>query len=136
MSTSEYVNDEGTTNPIKSPCDRYIFNTLLTRSKSLVVAVGSPLQLLHIESHMKDQQNLCWNLYMRECIKNNTFIVPPVVERSEVVVQQFIESIKIKLTPTNFEGSQPTSASSEIAISKLWPVEYILLGVINRAFWP
>ena len=54
MSTTEPVDAMGnTTNPTKSPCDPFVFNTVITRSKSLVVVVGSPLALLAIEEHMK-----------------------------------------------------------------------------------
>ena len=53
MSTTEPIDKDGNTcNPTKSPCDRYVFNTVLTRAKSLVVAVGSPLVLLNTEAHM------------------------------------------------------------------------------------
>ena len=60
----------------KSICDRYVFNTVITRSKSLVVAVGNPLLLLEIEEQMAKKYNQncrCWLPYIKQCIECNTF---------------------------------------------------------------
>ena len=98
MSTTEPVDEMGrTTNPTKSPCDRYVFNTVLTRSKSLVVVVGSPYSLLRIEQHMKSGQGLCWNLYMRCCMENKTFCIPPSVECSVSKIKVFYDNLKTLL---------------------------------------
>ncbi len=87
MSTTEPVDDKGNTiAPTKSPCDPFVFNSVLTRSKSLVVAVGSPMALLGIEKHMVMQYGKkahCWSSYMRLCLERNTFIIPPEVEPNE-----------------------------------------------------
>ena len=80
MSATEPVDESGnTTNPTKSPCDPFIFNTVLTRAKSLVVVVGSPLVLLGIEKHMVQiygEKGKCWSTYMKTCLEEDTFIVP------------------------------------------------------------
>ncbi len=87
MSTTEPIDGEGNTaNPTKSPCDPFIFNSVITRSKSLVVAVGSPMALLGIEEHMEKQYGnkaRCWSTYMRRCMEMGTFIIPPEVESNE-----------------------------------------------------
>ncbi len=95
VSTSEYVTAEGKSkNPTKSPSDRHVFNTLLTRSKSLVVAIGSPLHLLRMESHGELDHG--WSFYMSECLKNDTFIVPTVVA-SRSKQEEFKIELKTKL---------------------------------------
>ena len=80
MSTTEPVDETGNTiNPTKSPCDPYVFNTVLTRAKSLVVVVGCPAALLGIEKHMVrtyDEKGKCWSTYLKTCLENKTFIIP------------------------------------------------------------
>jgi len=98
ISTSEFLRDNGESkNPTKSPSDRFVFNTVLTRSRSLVVAVGCPLQLLQTEELMKEPENSCWSTYMKECLSNNTLIVPKEVEKNIASKQRFIDSLKKKL---------------------------------------
>ena len=78
MSTAEPVDESGnTTNPTKSPCDPFIFNTVLTRAKSLVVVTGCPYALLDIEDHMVKiygEKGKCWSNYMETCSENGAFI--------------------------------------------------------------
>lgn len=93
LSTTEPVDAHGnTTNPTKSPCDRYVFNTVLTRARSLVVVVGSPLILLKTEAHMVKlygNKGKCWSVYLKKCLEKNTFIIPSSVGESEYQRQQF-----------------------------------------------
>lgn len=75
MSTAEPTNEEGMSkNPTKSPCGQYVFNTAITRAKSLVVCVGNPFLLLKVEQKMKNEQNF-WRDYMKRCIIAKTFHV-------------------------------------------------------------
>ena len=93
MSTTEPVDADGNTkNPTKSPCDPYIFNTVITRSKSLVVVVGNPLALLRIEEHMEKrygEKAHCWSSYIRLCLENSTFIIPSEVEPNKDKKSEF-----------------------------------------------
>ena len=93
ISTTEPVDCDGnTTNPTKSPCDPFIFNTVLTRSKSLIVAVGSPEALLQTEKHMVNlygEKACCWSSYMKMCLEKGTFIVPPEVENNSAKRKAF-----------------------------------------------
>ena len=102
LSTIEPVNAEGnTTNPTKSPCDPYIFNTILTRSKSLVVVVGSPLALLGIETHMTKlygKKACCWSRYISICLEKGTFVIPDEVENRNAVKQGFISGLKARVS--------------------------------------
>ena len=148
MSTTEPVDAHGNTcNPTKSPCDRYVFNTVLTRAKSLVVVVGSPLVLLNIEDQMaklyKDKGK-CWSLYLKSCIEKNTFIIPPTVGDNEQVRQNFKAKLATRLgigttvrpssarkplsskaplpaLPSKFELQSPTKLTSQSPPSKAQP---------------
>ena len=93
LSTTEPICEDGNTrNPTKSPCDRYVFNTVLTRAKSLVVVVGSPLILLNTEAHMVKlygEKGKCWSLYLKSCLKNGTLLIPPLVEPDQSISVTF-----------------------------------------------
>ena len=97
FSTIEPIDKDGNTlNPTKSPCDRYIFNTFLTKAKSLVVVVGSPLVLLKTETHMVKlygDKGRCWSLYLKSCLENGTLIIPSMVEPDPVNSEQFKEDL-------------------------------------------
>ncbi len=114
-----------TTNPTKSPCDPYVFNTVLTRSKSLVVVVGSPLALLGIEKHMVKlygSEGKCWSHYLRHCLEKNTFIIPSSVQPDKKVREEYMLILKAALSDEkvvsrvsqmlNSAASQSASASS------------------------
>ena len=101
INTTEPVGCDGNTiNPTKSPCDPFIFNTVLTRSKSLVVAVGSPEALLQTEKHMVQfygEKARCWSNYMRVCLEKGTFIVPREVENNSVKREAFLNRLTSQL---------------------------------------
>ena len=78
LSTTEPVHLDGSTlDSTKSFCDPYVFNTAVSRAKSLVVAVGNPFLLLNIEksiTHYGDKHNTkCWSTFIKLCIEKNTF---------------------------------------------------------------
>lgn len=116
LSTIEPLDAEGnTTNPTKSPCDPYIFNTILTRSKSLVVVAGSPLALLGIEKHMTKlygEKACCWSVYINVCLEKGTFIIPTEVEHRKAVKQDFMSRLKAQVSkqcmyPAHLPASNP-----------------------------
>ena len=104
------MNESGdTTNPTKSPCDPYIFNTVLTRSKSLVVVVGNPVALLNIESHMKvlyGKKAQCWSSFIRVCLENDSFLVPREVEPDPMKRCEFELRLKAELFDNSDVHSQ------------------------------
>ena len=70
--TSEPVNPDGSSaNSTKSVCDKFVFNTVITRAQSLVVAVGNPYRLFKIEEKSPNGRG-CWKEYMRHCIECRT----------------------------------------------------------------
>ena len=73
MSTVESLECNGRPfDPLKSFCNPALFNTAITRSKSLVVAVGNPLVLLLSEATM-DNLKWCWREFISRCLRNETF---------------------------------------------------------------
>lgn len=113
LSTTEPVDEEGNTcNPTKSPCDRYVFNTVLTRARSLVVVIGSPLVLLRTEKHMVKlygDKGKCWSLYLKSCLENGTLIIPQQVEPDPAASEQFKEQLAIQLGATLPSRTQKSS---------------------------
>ena len=76
LSTAEPTTPEGKPmNPTKSPCSQYVFNTAITRSKSLVVCAGNPFLLMKSEKQM-DNECQCWRDFIRRCFENKTLYVP------------------------------------------------------------
>ena len=63
--------DGSSANPTKSVCDKFVFNTVITRAQSLVVAVGNPYRLFKIEE-MSPNGKGCWKEYMRQCLKRRS----------------------------------------------------------------
>ena len=74
MSTVESL--ESTGRPfdlLKSFCHPALFNTAITRAKSLVVAVGNPLVLMMSEAII-DEPKWCWREFISRCLEHKTFI--------------------------------------------------------------
>jgi len=77
-------------NPTKSICDPFVFNTVITRAQSLVVCVGNPYFLCHLEETMKSGKR-CWATYIKYCLECETF---------SCWDKNFSQSIKEKLQNT------------------------------------
>jgi len=88
ISTSEPTHEDGRCKyETKSISDRYVFNTAITRSKSLIVAVGNPLFLIHLENQMIEKYGesaRCWSHYIRQCIECKTFSFSKKLRNSSV----------------------------------------------------
>ena len=79
LSTAEPIDESGNSkNPTKSPCGQFVFNTAITRAKSLVVCAGNPFLLLKVEKNMEkvDADKSFWKDYIRRCIITKSFSVP------------------------------------------------------------
>ena len=110
ISTCEptYPNGE-TRNPTKSVCDLYVFNTAITRARSLIVSFGNPHLLMSIEKHMnlKYKSGRCWSQYMKICLLHNTFIIPncvakrPHKKRLREILLTTIDSLPGAETPSS-----------------------------------
>ena len=80
ISTSEPTQDSGETlNPTKSIADPLVFNTALTRARSLIISFGNPYLLLSIEKHMNLKykgRGRCWSQLIKLCLQRGTLIIP------------------------------------------------------------
>ena len=57
----------------KSLCNPLVFNTVITRARTRVVAVGDPLQLLTYESaNSAEVKQLPWHEYLKLCLEQNS----------------------------------------------------------------
>ena len=65
-------------NPTKSLCNPYVFNTAITRARSLVVAVGNPFTLLSVEANVAKPKH-CWKEFIARCLEHHSFIIPDTV---------------------------------------------------------
>ena len=80
VSTSESirVGPDGSvnpSNPTKSICDPFVFNTVMTRAQSLVVSVGNPFLLLRLEQSMVKKygdRGSYWSHYLKACLDHDT----------------------------------------------------------------
>ena len=125
LSTSEPTDANcSTKNPTKSLCDRYVFNTALTRAQSLVVSVGNPFLLLKMEQHMVDrykEKGKCWSHYLKRCLDHNTLTVPTVPQRQqEHVLQQLRQLVDERLGIAYLEPRiQPAMEPQVLAMEPL-----------------
>ena len=82
--TAQPVNqDYSPFDPVKSMCDPFMFNTIVTRPKSLLVVVGNPFRLRKIEQmtrlHKIEQATCdppaCWSEYLYQCWEGGTLLL-------------------------------------------------------------
>ena len=73
--TAQPVNEDYSPfDPVKSMCDPYMFNTIITRPKSLLVVVGNPFRLLKIEQKTPNPP-ACWSEYLYQCWEQGSLIL-------------------------------------------------------------
>ena len=93
ISTLEVTKQDGSTlNPTKTICDKYIFNTVMTRAQSLVVCVGNPFLLFSIEkcttNYWEHEPIYCWREYVKRCLEACSFhLAAQCYEMSESILQ-------------------------------------------------
>ena len=76
LSTYESLDENGMPHDTtKSLCNPHVFNTVVSRSRALVVAVGDPLLLLKTEKVMESQER-CWREYLKCCLEHNSLHFP------------------------------------------------------------
>ena len=115
ISTCEPTHPNGETrNPTKSTCDPFVFNTAITRARSLIVAFGNPYLLLAIEKHMhikhmhlKYKSGHCWSQYIKMCLYQKTLIIP-----NSVAGHSHSSMLKNRLTATIDSLLKPDTPSS------------------------
>ena len=58
----------------KSLFNKFVFNTVITRARTHVVAVAKPLELLDFEDEYFNAENetKCWHKYLQLCVDRDT----------------------------------------------------------------
>ena len=101
LSTAEPTWKDGKTrNPTKSICDHFVFNTVLSRARSLVVCVGNPFVLLRMESHMQEkygEKGKCWSNYLRLCSEHGTLIIDDSLGLDEQEKTESLQVLRFKI---------------------------------------
>ena len=73
LSTVESVLSDGRPfDPLKSLCHPAVFNTAITRARSLVIAVGNPNILIKCEKSMGSKFK-CWEEFITRCKAKGTY---------------------------------------------------------------
>ena len=122
LSTAEPTTPDGKAkNPTKSPCSQFVFNTVITRSKSLVVCAGNPFLLMKMEQTM-DNECLFWRDYIRRCMESKTLYVPNsssmLPEDLEAHLQKLQHAVFSPASTNDLDQSQQGSDSILTAYSK------------------
>lgn len=97
LSTHELTNKDGKPcNTVRSICNEYVFNTVITRSRSLLFAVGNPFLLLKMCSHFKVN---CWAEYIQRCILCQSFCLLEAPESKEEDLPQMMSTLTKEVLP-------------------------------------
>ena len=124
MSTTESLDpSECSNNPTKSLCSPSVFNTAITRAKSLIVAVGNPYTLMTVEEKIDKTKN-CWAKYLQQCFKKGTIL--PKAENSSEALEELQQVVKLKL-------QEPSFSPQESIVSEGMPLCNIL--VVAAELW-
>ena len=105
VSTAEATDSSGCSkNPTKSMADQFVFNTVVTRAQSLVVCVGNPYFLFHLENKMHPGKKF-WLAYVNSCLECETFVYPS-SSFSQADKERLLNIVDINTTyTTQFLGS-------------------------------
>lgn len=118
-------------NPTKSPCSQYVFNTALTRAKSLVVCAGNPFLLMKMEKHMKNEVS-CWKNYIRRCVVSKTFYIPEKVVGHIKVLQNELFDLGATVKSQKMADKDSILNSFQKALKKLPRFRYSKLQIIQE----
>ena len=88
-----------------------MFNTALTRAKSLVVCAGNPFVLMKIEEHTRNKcSSSCWKDYIRRCILCKTFDVTSVRGN----IEESIQKLQCDIFPATTSNDVPETGSAPL----------------------
>lgn len=136
LSTCEPLEQDGTSkDQTKSLCNPYVFNTAISRAKSLVVAVGNPFVLFKVEEVMGSRRH-CWKEYLKLCLDNSTVFFPK--QYNKLARSNLIASLRdaVKLKNQDFScyliekrAEKPSNKKQETeykpALKKVEKLKYI-----------
>jgi superfamily I DNA and/or RNA helicase/exoribonuclease R len=74
LCTAESTRDQDDGNIGRSLTNPRVFNTILTRSRALFLAIGNPFHLLKNEEKLGTSH--CWREYLKRCVESNSITFP------------------------------------------------------------
>ncbi len=77
-----------------SICIPQVFNTVVSRARSLVIVVGNPLTLLVKEKCILGNSGGFWKSYLKLCLQNGTLRTDSVSKKSPQVHSVFMDALK------------------------------------------
>ena len=103
LSTCEATDDHGNPrDPVRSICHEQVFNTLITRSRSLIFAAGNPFLLQHMGQGYEVN---CWEEFIRRSIRCQTLQLPEIgSEREEIGLPGTIDRLHQLVCPPEAVG--------------------------------
>ena len=100
ISTLEVTKENGSSlDPTKTICDKFIFNTVISKAQSLVVCVGNPFLLFSIENCTPNYGKYeapihCWREYVKRCLETDSFrLASQNYEINQSILQQNIAKL-------------------------------------------
>ena len=103
LSTCEATDEHGNPrDPVRSICHEQVFNTLITRSRSLIFAAGNPFLLQHMGQGYEVN---CWEEFIRRSIRCQTLQLPEIgSEREEIGLPGTIDRLHQLVCPPEVVG--------------------------------
>ena len=84
LSTIEPTNDKGEPyDPVRNMSNELVFNTIMTRARSLIYCVGNPFTLCQIGEKYGIN---CWKAYLQRCVQCETLQFEIAAKKSEIEV--------------------------------------------------
>ena len=132
ISTCEEVNQGQAVNHTRSLSNHYVFNTVITRSKFLVIAVGNPYLLIKTEKDMMNRltgtAKLCWTPFLRKCFCVEQFKLSEsiVLHTSEDTYKKLMDFLNSILFEEKFDFFNTFEADDTIlmAYTEVYEGEY------------
>ena len=124
LSTYEPLEDNGeSSNPTKTLVNPQVFNTAISRSRELVIAVGDPFRLLKSEKTMGHHTEGCWREYIKLCLEKNTMFFAQNLQPRFQKLKELLRvevGISTKLSPSHSEKLYSSLGSDTVKHEKIY----------------
>ena len=104
-------------NTVRSICNEYVFNTVITRSRSLIVVVGNPFHLIKMSSHFSIN---CWSELIKRCLTCQSFHLPQGTHITTERLSDVIEELHAFVFSPENTATTCTNDSSNEGYRKLF----------------
>ena len=114
---------------VKSICDPYMFNTIITRPKSLFFVVGNPFRLHKIQQKMPDSP-ACWLEYLYQCWEGGSLLLSAKLREDLGACKKQLgelEELMFQRAAGKLHGMGPKAHGSRKEKGKDWKKDSIML---------